>query len=261
VELVEELIESLRAVVEAGWVDEGRPGNDGSVGNTIEDLLGIDENNLSSPDLEEFDFELKTRSLSSVANVTLFHMEPFPRSQRFVPRVLLPHFGWDHAEAGGEHPVDEQSFRLTLRGERWTNRGFSAYVNRGEAALELHFDSGRVDPAMGQWLESVERRRGTLADLSPHPMWPLQTLYEKSTGKLRNTIFAQAHTRIRNGTKQFRYDGFDALIGFQFDTFVNGLREGAVVTEFDARTGHNHGTKFRVPAAQLSDLYAETIRI
>ena len=45
------------------------------------------------------------------------------------------------------------------------------------------------------------------------------------------------------------------LTSFDFEKFLNVAREGALKVEFDARTGHNHGTKFRVPGNRLPDLY------
>ena len=44
----------------------------------------------------------------------------------------------------------------------------------------------------------------------------------------------------------------------QFDTekFLAALEQDLVRVDFDARTRHNHGTKFRVHEASLPDLYA-----
>ncbi len=45
----EELIALLLEIRKMGWVKSRRHGNVGGVGNTLEDLLGIDENNLPIP--------------------------------------------------------------------------------------------------------------------------------------------------------------------------------------------------------------------
>jgi len=39
----ESLIEELRKIRDMGWIPNARPGNVGGVGNTLEDLLGIEE--------------------------------------------------------------------------------------------------------------------------------------------------------------------------------------------------------------------------
>src|SRR5512134_1833313 len=92
-----ELIESLKAIVQQGWVPNARHGNHGGVGNTLEDLLGIEENNLPIPNASEW--ELKTQRVNTASLTTLFHSEPSPRALRFVPQVLLPKYGWASQEA------------------------------------------------------------------------------------------------------------------------------------------------------------------
>ena len=43
----EELLEKLKVIKDNGWVHTNRSKNDGAVGNTLEDLLEIPENNLA----------------------------------------------------------------------------------------------------------------------------------------------------------------------------------------------------------------------
>ena len=45
----ESLIAALRDIKNRGWIPNARPGNVGGIGNTLEDLLGIQENNLPIP--------------------------------------------------------------------------------------------------------------------------------------------------------------------------------------------------------------------
>jgi hypothetical protein len=42
---------------------------------------------------------------------------------------------------------------------------------------------------------------------------------------------------------------------FIFDGFLKALEEGKILVDFDARTGHNHGTKFRMKQDALPMLY------
>ena len=64
----------LEAIEKMGWIKNRRPGNVGGVGNTLEDLLEVAENNLQLPDLG--DWELKSQRADSASLMTLFHMEP-----------------------------------------------------------------------------------------------------------------------------------------------------------------------------------------
>ena len=45
------------------------------------------------------------------------------------------------------------------------------------------------------------------------------------------------------------------LSGFSLDKFLHSIREGNIFIDFDARTGHNHGTKFRVKQNAIPSLY------
>jgi len=39
------------------------------------------------------------------------------------------------------------------------------------------------------------------------------------------------------------------------------FHDGKIYIDFDARTGHNHGTKFRIKSKDIPMLYAETIKV
>ena len=58
------------------------------VGNTLEDLLGIVENNLPLPNAAEW--ELKCQRAKTSSLTTLLHSEPSPRAMKLVPSLLLP---------------------------------------------------------------------------------------------------------------------------------------------------------------------------
>ena len=68
------LIAKLKEIAETGWIVNARKGNHGGIGNTLEDLLGIKENNLPIPNAAEW--ELKTQRIESSSLCTLFHIEP-----------------------------------------------------------------------------------------------------------------------------------------------------------------------------------------
>lgn len=103
------LIKKLKDITAMGFVPNAREGNSGGIGNTLEDLLGIQENNLPIPNASEW--ELKTQRLNSTSLTTLFHIEPSPRAIRFVPQIFLPKYGWLHQESGKKYPPAEMSFR------------------------------------------------------------------------------------------------------------------------------------------------------
>src|ERR671932_2281345 len=123
-----ELIEKLQAIAASGWIPNARHGNHGGIGNTLEDLLGIKENNLPIPNAAEW--ELKATRYPATTLTTLFHMEPSPRALRLVAQVLLPRYGWPHQEGGRRYALGEMSFRQTIGGQGRSDRGFMVVVDR-----------------------------------------------------------------------------------------------------------------------------------
>src|SRR4030066_971178 len=88
----QQVIEKLKQAKEMGWIKSLRPLNSGGIGNTIDSLLGLPENNLPISDTAQW--ELKTHRVASSSLLTLFHMEPEPRIQKIVINILLPKYGW-----------------------------------------------------------------------------------------------------------------------------------------------------------------------
>ena len=44
---------------------------------------------------------------------------------------------------------------------------------------------------------------------------------------------------------------------FSFEGFLKAIEDAKILVDFDARTGHNHGTKFRLRQNHLPMLYAK----
>jgi len=51
------------------------------------------------------------------------------------------------------------------------------------------------------------------------------------------------------------------LQGFSLNGLLSGIEQGYVYVDFDARTGHNHGTKFRLRQNQFPLLYSQKTEI
>lgn len=248
----EELVAALKFIRNRGWICSAREGNCGGVGNTLEDLLGIRENNLPIPNAAEW--ELKTQRLDCGSLTTLFHMEPSPTTFRFVSQILLPKYGWKHQQAGTKYPETEMSFRQTINAVLRTDRGFGLEVDHTERRVEVSFDACSVSAKHSSWKESVLRRIG-LSELTPQPYWGFDDLYHKAGTKLHNCFFVQAAVRRINDCEEFWYEKLYMLQGFSFDKFIAAICKGTILVDFDARTGHNHGTKFRMREKRLPELY------
>ena len=254
----ESLIQKLVDVAQMGFVPNARHGNHGGAGNTLEDLLGIEENNLPIPNAAEW--ELKTHKTGSASLVTLFHSEPSPRAVRFVRSMLLPLYGWPHQQARGKYPETEMSFRQTISGPAPSDRGFKVVVDRAARKVLISFDALAVDPRHHPWLASVKERAG-LAELDPQPYWGFDDLEHDAGAKLHNSFFVEAKVRREAGKELYHYEHAIMLTAFSLERLLAGIELGIVYIDFDARSGHNHGTKFRVRSNALPTLYEDNKRL
>ncbi|MDR2651748.1 MAG: MvaI/BcnI family restriction endonuclease [Prevotellaceae bacterium] len=248
----ENLIKEFHKIAAQGWIENARKGNAGDVGNTLEDLLGIEENNLPIPNAAEW--ELKAQRLNTSSLTTLFHIEPSPRAVKFVPQVLLLNYGWTHEEAGKKYPENEMSFRQTIHGNSASDRGFMVKIDRANRKVLISFDYAKVSEIHKDWLQEVKRKI-ELNELNPQPYWGFDDLANKAGTKLLNCFYVQAEVKKENGKEYYKYSKVMMLQKFNFEGFLHELENGNILVDFDARTGHNHGTKFRLRQNCFPNLY------
>ncbi|MDP2681362.1 MAG: MvaI/BcnI family restriction endonuclease [Deltaproteobacteria bacterium] len=260
----EELIQEMREIFGKGWhksVKKTRNArNDGAVGNTLESLLHIRENNLPIPNTREW--ELKGQRSHTTSLITLKHIEPSPTATQIVSKLLLPQYGWKHKQAGKKYPMREMSFRSTTSATDYTKRGFKIVVDRKENKIKFIFDATRVkadDHAIALWLQSVEERVG-IGPLVPEPYWGFEDLNYSIGTKIKNCFYVVADSKKEKTKEFFLYKELHILSGFSFEKFLTAIENGYVLIDFDARTGHNHGTKFRLKQGCWKDLYTDIQR-
>jgi hypothetical protein len=248
----ESLIQSLKVIASRGWIENLRGNNDGAIGNTLEDLLDIKENNLPLPNAAEW--ELKTHRVGNTSLVSFFNLAPSPRAIKFVPRLLLPNYGWQHKEAGKKYPENEMSFRQTIHGRAASDRGFMVKIDRRERKVLISFDSSKIDERHSQWKSDVKQRIG-LNELEPQPYWGFDDLEHKAGTKMLNCFFVQAEVKRENDKQFFHYVSVEMLQKFSFAGFLQEIENANILVDFDARTHHDHGTSFRIREAIIPKLY------
>ena len=72
---LDDFIREYENIVKNGWIRTHRSGPTG-IGKTLEDLLGIPENNIDGPDFG--DYELKSCRINSNSMLTMFTRAPQP---------------------------------------------------------------------------------------------------------------------------------------------------------------------------------------
>src|SRR3989304_1358761 len=83
-----EFVERIKQIKDMGFVESNRSGDTG-IGKTLEDLLGISENNIAGPDFDIY--ELKSGRKDSSSMLTLFTKAPMPKGAN---KSLLEAFGY-----------------------------------------------------------------------------------------------------------------------------------------------------------------------
>ena len=133
-------------------------------------------------------------------------------------------------------------------------------IDRQEKKVLISFDSSKVAERHNEWLLTVENKAG-LEELDPQPYWGFDDLQHKAGTKLLNCFYVQAEVKREADRELYKYSKILMLQKFSFEGFLNAIETGNVLVDFDARTGHNHGTKFRLRQNCLPMLYEKATQI
>jgi len=246
----DELTRQLLEIQKKGWIKltAHRQDKDGGLGNTLEDLLGVPENNIPLADYGEF--ELKTHRSESNSLISLFRFEPKPG--RVIP-YLVENYGWPLPKYGPK----ERSLRVDIDAAKFSERGFIARINEELKRVELHFDSSKVPNTTiyQNWLQEVKEKAG-LGDLNPIPYWTFEDIENKVKAKIGNMVYVTVDTSSEGGGQKMRVARAVLLRGAGLPTFLDGIRNGWLQIELSARTHHNHGTAFRTWERFWPSLYS-----
>lgn len=228
-----QLKKKLKNIKSLGFVKTHRKGDTG-IGKTLEDLLGIKENNISLPDIGEI-AELKAYRKSAVSMLTLFTLEPRPKGGD-RDRTLLDNFGYSKRENGRS-----KELHSTLSCKRYNNQGLK---------LKVEKDKVRV---VG---------RGKRLNI----YWDMKDLESKFEAKLPALVYALADSKEVKGVEHFHFNEAYFLEGFDFTHFKNMVKKDAIVVDFRMYyrpngSVRNHGTGFRVKIKQLYNCFDEKVKL
>ena len=230
----EEMVGKLREIKDKGWIRTHRSGTTG-IGKTLEDLLGIPENNIPSPN--GIRVELKSARKNATSMLTLFTKSPLPDSAN---TVLLRRFGYPSRRENGRNEL-----HTTVNAVDFNNL-------RGRKGFKIRISCDRIDLIT--------------PDLEIVGYWDRETLKESFERKLPKVLYVKAESRGTRDNEEFWFNEAWLLSEFDFNSFVNLLREKVILV--DIRIGqyldgrpHDHGTGFRVLPAKLDlcFLYREKV--
>ena len=229
-----EVIQILREIKEIGYIRTHRTGNTG-IGKTLEDLLGIEENNIPGPNATDTELKSARKNVSSM--LTLFTKSPLPRRSN---SVLLQRFGYE-------------SMRGNKRKELHTTVNAVNFNQlRGELGFKINVKSDRI--------ELINVQFEILG------YWTKETLKNSFEKKLPKLLYVKADARGNGLNEEFWFNEAWLLSGFDFDNFLNLLEEGIILV--DIRIGqypdgrpHDHGTGFRIFPDKLDMCFYNRERI
>lgn len=229
-----ELIQRLRELKEIGYIRTHRVGNTG-IGKTLEDLLGIEENNVPGPNAVMI--ELKSARKSAKSMLTLFTKSPLPPKAN---SLLLKRFGYESARGN-----ERKELHTTVNAKAFNTL-------KGKEGFKIDIQNDRIN------LITVD---GEIVGY-----WDKETLRESFERKLPKLLYVKAETRGKGSNEEFWFNEAWLLSGFDFDNFVQLLREGVILV--DIRIGqypdgrpHDHGTAFRVLPDKLDLCFSRRERI
>jgi hypothetical protein len=109
--------------------------------------------------------------------------------------------------------------------------------------------------------KQAQSKRIGLGPFNPEPYWGFEDLKYAIGEKIKNCFYVVADSNVINKQEHFLYRELYILNGVSFDNFLNCIEQGIIFIDFDARTGHNHGTKFRIKQNCWSSLYSTVEKI
>jgi hypothetical protein len=223
---LDDFIREYQKIVDMGWIRTHRSGPTG-IGKTLEDLLGIAENNIDGPDFGEY--ELKSCRINSNSMLTMFTLSPQPRGANTTLRMK---YGY----SSDAYDNDEKVLHATLSGDRLTpiaNTGHSLKFTCQADGIYIESEAG---------IENI--------------FWARNDLRKQFEKKYKNKfVYAKADSRGSGAAEEFRFLDAWEVSGFDYDSFIRLLEAGKIY--IDLRIGqyhggpnngktHDHGTGFRI---------------
>ena len=219
-----EIIKKLKEIKKMGYIKTRRAGNTG-VGKTLEDLLGIKENNIPGPNAHMIELKAARKNASSM--LTLFTKSPLPPKAN---SVLLERFGYPSKRGN-----DKKELHTTVSAVKFNTL-------KGKPCFKIAIVKDRIN------LITIKN------EIVGY--WDRETLKKSFEKKMPMLLYFKADSRGTGVEEEFWYNEAWLLKGFDFENFVKLLKEGTILV--DIRIGqypngrvHDHGTAFRVLPTKL----------
>jgi len=246
-----EFVERIKQIKDMGFVGSNRSGDTG-IGKTLEDLLGIAENNIAGPDFGIY--ELKSGRKDSSSMLTLFTKAPLPKGAN---KSLLETFGYrqrTNKNRQQHHVTDYVDTKISEQEcDIW------------EKELHVTVDSKSIN-SVGLKLEIRDNRIYISNAKNVLAYYDEVTLREAFEKKYKKLILVLASSKKEYGKEWFWFNEAYLLEDFSFERFAELVKEGII--KLDLRIGHysdgrphDHGTGFRIMPKDRPKCFEKIVRI
>jgi hypothetical protein len=246
-----EFVEKINQIKKMGFVESKRSGDTG-IGKTLEDMLGITENNIAGPDFDIY--ELKSGRKDSASMLTLFTKVPMPKGAN---KSLLETFGYEQRTKKNRNQLPVTDYMNVQVHEH--------KVSTREKELHVTVDSKSVN-SVGLRLEIKDNRVYISNARNVLAYYDEITLREAFEKKYKKLILALASSKKEGGKEWFWFNEAYLLEGFSFEKFAELVKDGVI--KLDLRIGHypdgrphDHGTGFRVLPRDRPKCFDKIVRI
>ena len=238
---LEEFINRFVQIKNMGWITTHRAGRTG-IGKTLEDLLGIAENNIQGPDFGEY--ELKSSRKNSNSMLTLITKSPDTRSANSILRLK---YGY----SSNAYDNGEKVLHSTLNAVTFTpisNTGHCLKVTSVGDKIYIEDEDGLTDI-----------------------YWSVDILKRQLDRKLGNRfIYVKADSRGFGADEQFLFESAYLVEGFSSEKIIDLLNSGSIYVDLrigqyhsgrNAGKTHDHGTGLRIKEKDQPLLFENIIRL
>ena len=238
---LEEFIERFKAIKNMGWIKTHRAGRTG-IGKTLEDLLGIDENNIQGPDFGEY--ELKSGRKNSNSMLTLITKSPDTKSANTRLRL---NYGYSSQAYDNEEKVLHQTLNA-LTFTPIANTGHRLKVTPVENKIYIEDENGLTDV-----------------------YWSIDILKRQLAKKLGTKfLYVKADCRGIGDSEEFYFETAYLVEGFSASKIIDLVKSGSIYVDLrigqyhggknDGKT-HDHGTGLRIKEKDQSLLFDKITKL
>ena len=228
----EELVDGIKELKKRGFIKTHRSGNTG-IGKTLEDELGIEENNFAGPD--GITTELKSGRKNSPSMLTLFTKSPDPHG---INSKLLKSFGYPGTNG-----------KLHLHS---TVNSLEFNTLKGKTGFKIEIKNDKVN--------LVSKNKSLV------PYWKKETIQKSFEKKYKELLYVKAESQGSGSNEEFHFNEAWLMKGFDFDNFIKLLKNGEIkvdirIGQYSDGSPHDHGTGFRVFPDKLDLCFSKRKKI